>query len=663
MKRSIWWRGTGLGRVRALREARSDGEKRPVTWPYIRRFLAEVRPMRWHVAAAVLLMPLAAAGSAIVPVATKVLFDGVIPLAAGRQGSLAGRDSALPGLLGRFFEPGSLAVIPAFMAVLALLAGASLAIGFMMRYLMMTAGERLVSRMRHRVHEHIQFLSIRYIEDTQVGGIISRVMSDVGEVRNLLFGGVLNFAVNLVRMLVLLGVLFYLDWWMTLASIVLVPGYVLVFMRFRRKLRPAWRYIREEVSRLTARVAEVFGGARVVKAFVKERRENLIFFSWANDLMRQAMRVHRLHLGMHSSADGVAQMSRVLVLGLGAWRVVEGQISAGDLLAFTGMMWMFFDPMVEAVQINSHLQQAMASVERIYDVLDRKPEVHEAAGALRVGRLQGDVHFENVGFRYNREDPRRILDGISFRVRSGECLAIVGPSGAGKTTLANLLARFYDVETGRVTVDGHDLRDLELAAYRHNLAVVLQESWLFNGTIRENIAYARPGASAADVRRAAELANAAEFIDRLPGGMDEPVGERGVHLSGGQKQRIAIARAILADPRILILDEATSSLDSRAESMIQEALERLMKGRTTLVIAHRLSTITNADRIIVVEAGRLVESGTHSELLAMRGAYYGMFMEQYGKVRFLRRAVDDYATGLAGAVAAVACGRPGEAAT
>jgi ABC-type multidrug transport system fused ATPase/permease subunit len=248
-------------------------------------------------------------------------------------------------------------------------------------------------------------------------------------------------------------------------------------------------------------------------------------------------------------------------------------------------------------------------------------------------------------------------------VRSGECLAIVGPSGAGKTTLANLLARFYDVETGRVTVDGHDLRDLELAAYRHNLAVVLQESWLFNGTIRENIAYARPGASAADVRRAAELANAAEFIDRLPGGMDEPVGERGVHLSGGQKQRIAIARAILADPRILILDEATSSLDSRAESMIQEALERLMKGRTTLVIAHRLSTITNADRIIVVEAGRLVESGTHSELLAMRGAYYGMFMEQYGKVRFLRRAVDDYATGLAGAVAAVACGRPGEAAT
>ncbi|HOX05612.1 MAG TPA: ABC transporter ATP-binding protein [Planctomycetota bacterium] len=639
-KQNLWRTSRGRGRDRYLKDSDAVIERRPVTWPYIKRFLGEVRPMRAHVIAAVALMPLAAAGAAIMPVASKVLFDGVIPLAAGKTETLAGRSSELPVLLGRYFPSGDLTIIPAFMGALALLAAASLAIGFLMRYLMMTAGERLVTQMRHKLHDHIQFLSIRYIEDTQVGGIISRVMSDVGEVRSLLFGGFLNFAVNVVRMLVLLGVLFYLDWWMTLASIVLVPGYTVVFLRFRKRLRPAWRHIREEVSRLTARVAEVFGGARVVKAFVQERRENGIFFKWCNDLMRKNMRVHRLHLGMHSSADGVAQMSRVLVLGLGAWRVVDGQISAGDLLAFTGMLFMFFDPMVEAVQINNQLQQAMASVERIYDVLDRKPEVQERPAALRVGRLEGRVEFENVAFRYNREAAKKTLDEVSFAIAPGECLAVVGASGAGKTTLTNLLARLYDVESGRVLVDGRDIRDLELAPYRRNLAVVLQDTWLFNGTVRENIAYARPDATEEEVRRAAEQANALEFIEKLPKGFAEPVGERGVKLSGGQKQRVAIARAILADPRILILDEATSSLDSRAESLIQEALERLMKGRTTLVIAHRLSTITNADRILVLEDGRIAETGTHDQLLASRGAYYRMFMEQYGKVKFLRRAVE-----------------------
>ncbi|MCX7933699.1 MAG: ABC transporter ATP-binding protein/permease, partial [Planctomycetota bacterium] len=531
-------------------------------------------------------------------------------------------------------------VIPAFMATVAVLAGASLSLGFLMRYLMMSTGERLVSHMRHRLHDHIQFLSIRFIEDTQVGGIISRVMGDVEAVRGLLFGGFLNFAVNIMRMLVLASVLFYLDWWMTLASLVLVPGYTLVFLRFRRLLRPAWRHIREEVARLTARVAEVFGGARVVKIFVKERRENAIFFKWINDLMRKNLRVHRMHLGMHSSADAVAQMSRIIVLGLGAWRVVEGQISAGDLLAFTGMLWMFFDPMVEAVQINNQLQQAMASVERIYDVLDQKPEVEEKPGALRVGRLAGAVVFENVWFRYQRQAPTWVLQDIEFSAKPGETIAIVGPSGAGKSTLVSLLARLYDVEKGRILVDGHDLRALALAPYRRNLAIVLQDTWLFNGTVRQNIAYAKPRASDEEVRRAAQEANALEFIERLPEGFDSQVGERGARLSGGEKQRLAIARAILADPRLLILDEATSSLDSRNEALIQEALERLMRGRTTFVIAHRLSTIVNADRILVLNAGRLVEMGTHDALIARRGFYYRMFMEQYGRVRQLREAIE-----------------------
>jgi ABC-type multidrug transport system fused ATPase/permease subunit len=645
-KSTIWRDSTGRGRERIKKQLIPDLEKRPVTLPYLRRFLRELKPIRGRVIAAILLMPVTAAGLALWPVATKLLVDGVVPVARGDLSTLAGGPSKLPAFLARFFTPGSSAVIWAFLIAFVVSFTVVALLAFLMRYLMLLCGEWLVARMRHKVHDHIQFLSVRYIEDTQVGGIISRVIGDVQAVRNLLFGGFLEFARSLGVMIVLLGFLLYLDWWMTLVSIALVPGFALVFMRCRRRLRPAWRHIREEMALLTARIAEVFGGAKVVKTFVKERHENTGFFKWLNDLLRKAMRVHRIHMGMHAGADWIAHIGRILVLAVGSWRVVRGELTFGDVFFFATALGMFFQPMIQAVSINTQMQRAMASLERIYDVLDLRPEVREAPGALRVGRLEGDVVFENVSFRYDEKNPEKVIRGVSFHARPDECVAIVGPSGAGKTTLTNLLARFYDVEKGRILVDGHDIRDLELAPFRRNLAVVLQDTWLFNGTIRENIAYAVPGATDEEVRRAAEQANALEFVERLPKGFDERVGERGVKLSGGQKQRIAIARAILADPRILILDEATSSLDSRAEALIQEALERLMKGRTTLVIAHRLSTITNADRILVLEEGRVVETGTHLELLAAHGDYYRMFMEQYGRVKFLHRAVERYATHL-----------------
>ncbi len=643
---TIWRASLGLGRERVREQSIPDLDKKPVTWPYVRRFLSELKPIRGKVLFAVALMPLSAAGMGLIALGGKIIFDGVIPVASGSMKPVMGRASELPQFLAGYFPVGESNVVWAFLGLFVALAVLAAIVTFVMRYVMLLCGEWLVARMRHNLHDHIQFLSISYIEDTQVGGIISRVVGDVQAVRNLLFGGFLEFARSVAIMVVLFGVLLYLDWYMTLASIALVPGFALVFLRCRKRLRPAWKHIRAEMGLLTARIAEVFGGARVVKAFVKERHENTGFFKWLNDLLRKALRVHLIHMGMHSGADLVANLGRVIVLALGAWRCVQGEISAGDLIFFVSTIGMFFQPMIQAVSINTQMQRAMASLERIYDVLDRRPEVREKPSAIRVGRLKGDVVFDNVSFRYDSEHRGKVIRNVSFHATPGECVAIVGPSGAGKTTVTNLLARFYDVLKGRILVDGHDIRELELAPYRRNLAVVLQDTWLFNGTIRENIAYAVPKASEEGVRRAAEQANALDFIEKMPKGFEERVGERGVKLSGGQKQRIAIARAILADPRILILDEATSSLDSRSEGLIQEALERLMKGRTTLVIAHRLSTITNADRILVLEEGRVVESGTHLELLAAHGGYYRMFMEQYGRVKFLRNAVKRYATHL-----------------
>jgi ATP-binding cassette, subfamily B, bacterial MsbA len=642
-RQSFWRRSKGLGRERVGRQDIPDLEKQAVTWPLIRRFLGELKPIRRKVIFALMLMPISAAGMVLWPIATKLLIDGVIPLARGQQAPLVGGRSSLPIMLGKWFTPGETSIIWWYLGVFATAFLCVAAVLFIMRYTMLICGEWIVARMRRKLHNHIQFLSIRYIEDTQVGGIISRVIGDVQAVQHLLFGGFLEFVRSIGVMVILLGVLLYLDWWMTLASIVFVPGFAVVFLRCRKQLRPAWKHIRAEMGFLTAKIAEVFGGARVVKAFVKERRENTGFSKWLNDLLRKALRVHRIHMGMHAGADLVAEMGRILVLALGAWRVIRGEITVGDVLFFATALGLFFQPMIQAVSINTQMQRAMASLERIYEVLDCQPEVKEKDDALRVGRLQGDVRFEHVSFSYGEGRQEKVINDVSFHARPGECLAVVGASGAGKSTLTNLLARFYDVSSGRILVDGYDIRDLEIAPFRRNLAVVLQENWLFNGTLRENIAYGCPDASEADLRNAAEQANALEFIEKMPKAFEEEVGERGVKLSGGQKQRIAIARAILADPRILILDEATSSLDSRGEALIQEGLERLMKGRTTLVIAHRLSTITNADRIMVLESGAIVEAGTHQQLLAAQGSYFRMFMDQYGKVGFMRKAVKRYA--------------------
>ena len=533
------------------------------------------------------------------------------------------------------------------------------------RELGVLVGSLIVRDVRRRLHEHMQTMSLRFLEDYQVGRIVSRIMGDTEAVRNLLIGGFITSASNGMRFFFVLATLFWIDWRLTLISLVTLPFFMIGFYFLVRRLRPAYKELSEDGSRLWARASETFSAVRVVKTYRGEHRADAGFTGRVHVILRKTLLICRTHHIICVIWEGAVWAGLIAMIWYGGRRVMSGAMSAGELVAFYGLIGQVHGPVAELINVSGTVQQAMASIERIGEVLDQKPEIDDKPDAIEATYLSGEVTFENVTFTYQKKSgaksaadantkpdadapqdpdakPKTVttLAGVSFRVRPGECVALVGPSGSGKSTIINLLARLYDVDSGTITADGLDIRNYRQASFRKHLAIVLQENFLFRGTIRENIRYSRPDATESDIVRAAKMAGAWDFISAQPEGLDALCGERGVKLSGGQKQRISIARAILADPRILILDEATSALDSHSEAHIQEALDTLMKGRTTFIIAHRLSTIVNADRIIVLDKGRIVEMGTHEELLLREGAYFDMFMQQYGKVRFSGRTAD-----------------------
>lgn len=487
-------------------------------------------------------------------------------------------------------------------------------------------GQRVVYDIRHKLFSHIQNLSLDFFDNREIGRIIARLTSDVGSVNALVTSGSLSLVTDSLKLIGIIIILVNKSLELSLLVFTLMVPLWIVTAVFRKKNRLAYRDVRRKVATVTAHVAENVSGVKVVKSFSREA-ENLNRFKKVNRETRDAQ-MHASMLGaiFWPTMEVISWIGIGMIYWYGGLGVIRGELTLGLLLAFVGYMHQFFEPIRNMSGLYQTMQDAMAGAERIFEILDQEPTVKDKPGAIELPPIRGDVEFKNVCFAY---DEIPILKNVSFKANAGETIAIVGPTGAGKTTIINLIGRQYDVTSGSITIDGYDIRDVTLKSLRSQMGIVLQDSFLFPGSIMENIRYGRLDATDAEVIEAAKIVGAHEFIVELPQGYNTDVHEGGSKLSSGQKQIISFARALLADPRILILDEATSSVDTQTELIIQEGLRKLLKGRTSFVIAHRLSTITEADCILVVEDGQIVERGTHHDLLTLGGAYRRLYDMQF----------------------------------
>ncbi|MGD8488436.1 MAG: ABC transporter ATP-binding protein [Anaerolineae bacterium] len=512
--------------------------------------------------------------------------------------------------------------------ILAVLFGLRALFGVAQTFLVAWVGERVVANLRRQVFDHILSLSLSFFARQRVGAIVSRLGSDVQVIQAAVTQYLVQWVQQVITAAGVIVIMAAVNWRLALLTALAVPGMVLVTRVMGRYMRLISRDFQDSMADASAVVEEALGGIRIVKSFAREEYEGARYGRQVDALFDTAMYRTRVYALLGPLISFFVYGSLVLVLWYGGREVLSGRLSPGQLVAFLMYAVMLSGPLSGFASLYGQLQRALGATERVFELLDTRSEVQEAPDARHLASIRGHVVFDDVSFDYDPRQP--VLCHIRLEARPGEVLALVGPSGVGKTTLVNLIPRFYDVSAGRILVDGQDIRGVTLRSLRDQIGIVPQEPALFGGTVAENIRYGRLDASQQEIESAARAANAHDFIvQELPEGYDSPVGERGIKLSGGQRQRIAIARAILKDPSILILDEATSSLDTESEKLVHEALERLMRrhlasgsGRTTFVIAHRLSTITNADRILVLHEGRVVEQGTHAELLARPDSLY-----------------------------------------
>jgi len=571
-------------------------------WGVLPEVYAIVWPQRWILLIGLGLMLINRLASLVLPGATKFLIDDVV---LRRE----------PGLL----------------YVLALTVGGAAVVqaltSFALVQVVSRAAQKVIAQLRIRIQQHVLRLPVSYYDSHKSGELISRILNDVEGVRNLIGTGMIDFIGGLFTAAVALLLLFTINTRLTLISLGFLLLFVVVIRYAFATLRPIYRRRSEILAEVSGRLGESLSGVRVVKTYNTERRETRAFVRGVHKLLRNVTQTLTT-LGLISlSGTGLLGVVGVTVMLVGGQLMLSDRMTVGDFFAYTLYLGFLAGPVFTIVSIGSQLSEALAGLDRMREVLSVPREDESDAGRRPVQKVQGRVEFEAVQFAYDSGPP--VLQGIGFVAEPGTVTALVGPSGAGKSTIIGLVAGFYRPTAGRVLIDGRDLAELRLRDYRKFLGAVLQDSFLFDGTIRENIAYARTQASAAEVEAAARIARCDEFAAKFELGLDTVVGERGVKLSGGQRQRVSIARAILADPRILILDEATSSLDSESEAAIRAGLSALMRERTTFVIAHRLSTVRGADTILVLEDGCIVERGTHSELLALRGRYHEMYTRQH----------------------------------
>jgi subfamily B ATP-binding cassette protein MsbA len=561
------------------------------------------RPRRKLLALGFFLMVINKTTSLVLPASTKYLVDNVI---GKRQIAL---------------------LTPLILAVLVATCIQGIT-SYALTQLLSKEGQRLIAQLRRRVQEHIGRLPVAYYDANKTGMLVSRIMSDVEGVRNLLGTGLVDLVGGILLATFSLGILMYTSPVLTLMALFFIAIFALVLRKAFKGIRPIFRERGKINAEVTGRLTETLAGVRVVKGYHAEAEEAKVFSGGVERLLQNVMRSLTAMSLMSLTATVLMGVVGAAVMYVGARQILAGSMTLGELWRFSAFLAFLVAPVFQIVGIGTQITEALAGLDRTQEVLREKPEDEEERRTRTVGPIQGHVQFEHVGFAYDPGKP--VLFDMSFESQPGTVTALVGSSGSGKSTIISLIAAFHQPTEGTILVDGVDLSTVRLDSYRMQLGVVLQDTFLFDGTIRENVAFARPGTSEEQIMAACRIARVDEFGEKFELKYDTVVGERGVKLSGGQRQRVSIARAILANPRILILDEATSSLDSESEAAIQEGLAYLMKGRTTFVIAHRLSTIRRASEILVVEAGRIVERGTHESLYALEGRYYDLYTRQHG---------------------------------
>jgi ATP-binding cassette subfamily B protein len=533
----------------------------------------------------------------------------------------------LTGVVGRFvtaaFGPGPYAMLNFAVAAVAAVAVLGAFSAYFEKFLTTSVSQWVGHDLRRTLYHHIQRLSLADHDKAKSGDMITRVTSDIEVVQDFIDSALLGIVYNLTTLVGMISVMFWLNWRFTLIALSVMPVLFIVVYRYTRRIKQASRAVRKKEGDLLSIVSEVLTSIRVVQAFAREDYEQKRFDRESLANVEAGLEARSLKAKLAPVVELIVAIGTCLVLFYGARLALTGQITAGVLIVFLLYLGKMYKPMRDLSKMADTVSKAMVGYERIHEVLDIDSVVRDAPGARRAPRFTGKIEFDHVSFGYGSDTP--IITDVSFTVEAGQVAAIVGPSGAGKTTVVSLIPRFYDPTAGRIVIEGSDIRKYQLKSLRDQMSFVLQDTLLFRATIWENIAYGKPGAPAAEIKRAAKLANADEFIEAMPDGYDTMVGERGMTLSGGQRQRIAIARAVIRDTPILILDEPTSGLDAASEQAVMEALATLMKGRTSIVIAHRLDTIRQADAIFVIDDCRLAESGTHDALIAKQGVYAGLY--------------------------------------